>query len=204
MRTTRKTAPRADRPRTSTSTFTCEACSAEARSGCSCEQQVDAKCRYLQQKHGNFQNVICEVAYNLMDGLKRCALLVAPLPALLFMAVRRYKADADIEMLGLILAGELREEVYTQQLHMMDLVFAACERAELDSLPAGAPPTGVLPWAKFEKTVRSVLPLKADDLFEEIMKAAREKQPNGNAVEMKGEVEYIKYVCSRVHCQTKN
>jgi hypothetical protein len=28
--------------------------------------------RYLQQKHGNFQNVICEVAYNLMDGLKRC------------------------------------------------------------------------------------------------------------------------------------
>jgi hypothetical protein len=27
----------------------------------------------LQQKHGNFQNVICEVAYNLMEGLKRCA-----------------------------------------------------------------------------------------------------------------------------------
>ncbi len=110
----------------------------------------------------------------------------------LFTTACRYKADADIEMLGLILAGELREEVYTQQLQLLDLVFAACERAELDGLPAGAQPTGVLTWAKFEKTVRNVLPLKADDLFEQVMQSAREQQPNGWAVEMKGEVEYIK------------
>ncbi len=44
------------------------------RSALPCVQRRRVTCsRYLQQKHGNFQNVICEVAYNLMDGLKRCA-----------------------------------------------------------------------------------------------------------------------------------
>ena len=108
------------------------------------------------------------------------------------MTCSRYKADADIEMLGLILAGELREEVYTQQLHMMDLVQASCERAELDSLPAGSQVAGVLPWASFEKTMRSLFPLKQDSLLDQVLKSAREEQPGGNAVDKKGGVEMIK------------
>ncbi len=152
-------------------------------------------CRYLQQKHGNFQNVICEVAYNLMDGLKRCVSTCHPVsvPFVWFLKPAcSYKADADIEMLGLILAGELREEVYTQQLHMLDVVSTACERAELDSLPTGTQPSGILPWDKFEKTLCSVLPVKRDDLFEELLEAARQQQVNGIAVEKKGDVETIK------------
>lgn len=132
-----------------------------------------------------------------MDGLKRCARLSQFCFMNLFRhdaLARRYKADADIEMLGLILAGELREEVYTQQLHMLDLVLGACERAESDGLPAGTQLTGVLPWTKFEKTVRCALPLKRDDLFEKILESAREQQLNGNAVEKIGDVESIKYV----------
>ena len=108
------------------------------------------------------------------------------------MTCSRYKADADIEMLGLILAGELREEVYTQQLHMMDLVQASCERVELDSLPAGSQVAGVLPWASFEKTMRSLFPLKQDSLLDQVLKSAREEQPGGNAVDKKGGVEMIK------------
>ena len=156
----------------------------------------DTRRRYLQQKHGNFQNVICEVAYNLMDGLKRCASACCPLSAFCLFgfdeAACSYKADADIEMLALILAGELREEVYTQQLHMLEVVSAACERAELDSLPAGAQPCGMLPWDKFEKTLRTVLSVKRDDLLEEVLEAARQQQVNGTAVEKKGDVETIK------------
>jgi hypothetical protein len=96
-------------------------------------------------------------------------------------------------MMGLILAGDVREEVYTVQLHMLDKVLAACERAETDTLPPGTAPTGMLPWVKFEKTMRSVMPLKRDDLLEEVLQSAREQQPNGYAVEKKGEVETIRY-----------
>ena len=109
-----------------------------------------------------------------------------------FEAACSYKADADIEILALILAGEMREEVYTQQLHVLDVVSAACERAELDSLPTGKQPSGILPWDKFEKTLRSVLSVKRDDLFEEVLEAARQQQVNGTAVEKKGDVETIK------------
>lgn len=157
--------------------------------------RVTQGARYLQQKHGNFQNVICEVAYNLMDGLKRCASACCPLSAFClfgFEAACSYKADADIEILALILAGEMREEVYTQQLHVLDIVSTACERAELDSLPTGKQPSGMLPWDKFEKTLRSVLSVKRDDLFEEVLEAARQQQVNGTAVEKKGDVEIIK------------
>ena len=101
-------------------------------------------------------------------------------------------------MLGLILAGELREEVYTQQLHMLDLVLAACERAELDSLAVGAAAVGVLPWANFEKVVRSLFPLKQDALLDQVLQAAREEQPGGSAVEKKGSVEMIKCVQRRI------
>ena len=114
----------------------------------------------------------------------------------------RYKADADIEMLGLILAGDVREEVYTQQLHMLDSVLAACERCEADGLAAGVQPTGVLLWTKFEKTMRSVLPLKRDDLMEEVLQAAREQQLNGSAIERRGDVEMIK--CERSLGAAKN
>ncbi len=109
-----------------------------------------------------------------------------------FEATCSYKADADIEMLALILAGELREEVYTQQLHMLEAVSTACERAELDSLPAGTQASGVLPWDKFEKTLRTVFSVKRDDLLEEVLEAARQQQVNGIAVEKKGGVETIK------------
>ena len=44
----------------------------------------------------------------------------------------------------------------------------------------------MLPWDKFEKTLRSVLSVKRDDLFEEVLEAARQQQVNGTAVEKKG------------------
>jgi branched-subunit amino acid ABC-type transport system permease component len=112
----------------------------------------------------------------------------------------RYKADADIEMLGLILAGELREEVYTQQLQMVDQIMAALERAELDMVSSASQVSGVLPWAKFEHTVRSLFPVKRDDLLEEVLQAARQQQPTGFPMETKGDVETIKF---ELHHSTK-
>jgi hypothetical protein len=103
-------------------------------------------------------------------------------------------------MLGLILAGDVREEVYTQQLHVLDTVLAACERCEAEALAQGAQLTGALPWAKFERTVRSVLPLKRDDLLEEALQAARGQQLNGSAIERRADVEFIKCALHGKEC----
>jgi hypothetical protein len=113
---------------------------------------------------GNFQSIICEWGYNLLEGL------------------RRYADDPEIQFFKLLLEGDISEEV----LHDMNAVTLGIfeEMQALDSQASRAASTGTIKVAKLRQVLESAFPEKGKRRLEALIETAKEPHPNG---ERKGE-----------------
>eukprot|EP00741_Cyanophora_paradoxa_P008132 tig00001264_g7869.t1 len=119
---------------------------------------------YLQKRFG-IQAMIAEYGYSVVDALQR------------------YSYDADVDLFRRVLAGELSEEVYADQLDMMERLRQMC--IKLDRNQSGGKETGVVAKRTLVASLRKFFPLKADPDFRALLRALDGEQPGNEVVHYK-------------------
>uniref|UniRef100_A0A7S3G9G2 Translin-associated factor X-interacting protein 1 N-terminal domain-containing protein n=1 Tax=Palpitomonas bilix TaxID=652834 RepID=A0A7S3G9G2_9EUKA len=116
--------------------------------------------KYLKGRFG-MQTMVADWGYNMLYALKK------------------YSYDADCELFLKILIGELDEDVYIEQMSMLDRVSDAFRKADLSD---GGSVTGLLSRFDIERVLREQFPLKSNEQFEEIIESMQQDQPGEGMV----------------------
>ena len=130
------------------------------------------------------------MAYSLVDGVKR------------------FNRDPDIEMFGMILDGDVTEEVYIDQLNLVERVSYALMEADR-SENGGNLIQGSLSKTVFQKTVSRILSWKSQDQLKSLIEAVQLPHPSGvpftatdDTASGGGHVEYPKLFEVRFYAQS--
>jgi len=118
--------------------------------------------QWAQKKYGREQRVVADWAYNMLD------------------AALRFRSDADCEMWLNVMEGEYDEEMYWDEVKMLDSVMAAFNK---EDMAVNKIVTGKLKKEVMIKTLRATLPLKTDVRFNRLKRTlAKEECAQGNIV----------------------
>ena len=121
-------------------------------------------------KVGNFQSIICEWGYNLLEGL------------------RRYADDPEIQFFKLILEGQISEEVLHDMNATVISIFDDLHALDSSAPRGGISGTNTVKVAQFRQVLQNAFPGKGKRRLEALFETAKEPHPNG---ERKGEKKSI-------------
>eukprot|EP00002_Diphylleia_rotans_P031244 TRINITY_DN6482_c0_g1_i5.p1 TRINITY_DN6482_c0_g1~~TRINITY_DN6482_c0_g1_i5.p1 ORF type:complete len:626 (+),score=140.88 TRINITY_DN6482_c0_g1_i5:1094-2971(+) len=111
---------------------------------------------HLHKKFG-IQSMVAEWGYSLLDAL------------------HRHDYDSDCEIFNMILSGQVGEDVFFDQIRVVDKVHKTFAKHDFDS--NGGKPTGILSKTDVRQLLRKLFPLKSDEEYTMLYKALDGENP---------------------------